>query len=115
MSTIEPSGPNRPFSQVMREAEKAERRLKESHRPKSLHRKPDRRPPWPEGWRSLTRQECERNATLWPKEGQAVMVPFPTEWREGLIAERRKDGYLVILNRGNGRVTCTLSQILVRA
>lgn len=113
-SCVEPSGPDRPFRQVMQEAlelEMATPRPKKARRQQALLT-----PPHPVGWQSLTRRQCDSNPKLWPKPGQPVMVPFPEEWREGVIESKEPAGdYVVKLNGTGSLVTCSLSQILVKA
>jgi len=112
-SLVPPSGPGRPFAQVMRQAEEKERQL--TRGPKQRATKPDRRPPFPPGWRSLRPVECERNPSLRPQPGQGVIVAFPEEWRRGKILERGREGYLIVLDSSGGKLTLSLTQFLVEA
>lgn len=114
-SCVEPSGPDRPFRQVMQEAyerELATPRLKK-HRAQQA-RLP---PPQPEGWQSVTVRQCNLCPQLWPKPRDPVMVPFPQDWREGVVTSKEKDGgaYLIKLNGTGSLMTLSLSQFLVKA
>lgn len=76
-------------------------------------RRTNKAPDTPPGYRFLTIRQVETDQSL-TAPGTEVRVPFPGDFREGVIRERyRGYSYLVMLATG-GMVTCNLRQFVVR-